>query len=340
VSYKKNVLTFEKKFLLSFPNFVEIGMFVKKNILLYKLLAHFEVVAKFQQLKKAADFLGLHQTNLSSEMRFLESFLAVKLLERKSHGVELTSKGAELYKKIQEISKEISNIPVIISDKVQNQIITIAIPSTIVNIFQKHSFLRLKALYPNIRFRVIATEHIQDKSLKDVDLCLTYNIDNFVNIDRLMSATVKFEAVMESAFATTIQQPITEDELINNYNVCIAFDLERYNQIIDEKHELFNTIDYILTTVDGQIEVLKDEKTIAFIPKFLVKYFSNVAKVPVKDIDFSLPIYFVSPRNRYKDSFVYTIYMNFVNLFKEFLYENSIENLEVKELVLPTTTPV
>ena len=81
-------------------------------------------------------------------MRFLEDFLAVKLLERKSHGFELTAKGVELYKKIQEITNEISKIPALICDKSksQDQIITIAIPNSIITLFQKYSFLKLKAL--------------------------------------------------------------------------------------------------------------------------------------------------------------------------------------------------
>ncbi len=314
-------------------------MFVRKNILLYKLLAHFEVVATYQQLKKAADFLGLHPTNLSSEMRFLENFLSVKLLERKSHGFELTTKGIELHKKIQKITNEISQIPTLIYDKNPNQIITIALPNSIVTLFQKYSFPKLKALYPNTRFRILGTDNIQDKTLKNIDLCLTYNTDNFTNIDKLLSATIKFEAVINNNFINKIQFPITEEELINNYNICITSELENYYSNIEEKENLFNKITYILPNIEGQIELLQEDKTVSFIPKFLIKYFTTITKIDIENLNLSLPLYLISPKNRYKEPLVYMIYLNFISIFKEFLNEYAIEDLEIKTLPSPISIP-
>lgn len=62
-------------------------MSVRGDILLFKLLSHYELVVEHGQLKSAAEELGLKQSNLSKEMKLLEEMVGTELLIRTSHGV-------------------------------------------------------------------------------------------------------------------------------------------------------------------------------------------------------------------------------------------------------------
>lgn len=50
-------------------------MSVRGDILLFKLLSHYELVVEHGQLKSAAEELGLKQSNLSKEMKLLEEMV-------------------------------------------------------------------------------------------------------------------------------------------------------------------------------------------------------------------------------------------------------------------------
>ena len=71
-------------------------MSVRGDILLFKLLSHYELVVEHGQLKSAAEELGLKQSNLSKEMKLLEEMVGTELLTRTSHGVRLTMTGEHI----------------------------------------------------------------------------------------------------------------------------------------------------------------------------------------------------------------------------------------------------
>ena len=55
-------------------------MSTKSNTCFFKMISHFCIVSNYKQIKKAAEILGLQQTNLSHEIQELEKILDTKLI--------------------------------------------------------------------------------------------------------------------------------------------------------------------------------------------------------------------------------------------------------------------
>ena len=64
----------------------------------------FYYVAKYGWFTKASKQANISQSSLSSNVKNLEEQLSMKLLERKSKGVELTLEGKKLYEKIKKLA--------------------------------------------------------------------------------------------------------------------------------------------------------------------------------------------------------------------------------------------
>ena len=68
----------------------------------FELYRIFVEVAKERNITKASEKLNVSQPAITKQIKNLEEQLSMKLLERKSKGVELTLEGKKLYEKISE----------------------------------------------------------------------------------------------------------------------------------------------------------------------------------------------------------------------------------------------
>jgi len=70
-------------------------------------LETFLTVARERSFSKASAKLGISQPAVTQQIKFIETYLGVKTIERKKNGIRLTSEGEELYKIASGLEKEI-----------------------------------------------------------------------------------------------------------------------------------------------------------------------------------------------------------------------------------------
>jgi DNA-binding transcriptional LysR family regulator len=70
-------------------------------------LETFLTVARERSFSKASAKLGISQPAVTQQIKFIEKYLAAKIIERKKNGIKLTKEGDELYKVAMRIEKEI-----------------------------------------------------------------------------------------------------------------------------------------------------------------------------------------------------------------------------------------
>ncbi|MCO4844553.1 MAG: LysR family transcriptional regulator [Sulfurovum sp.] len=70
-------------------------------------LETFLTVARERSFSKASAKLGISQPAVTQQIKFIEKYLACKVIERKKNGIKLTNEGEELYKVATRLEKEI-----------------------------------------------------------------------------------------------------------------------------------------------------------------------------------------------------------------------------------------
>ncbi len=70
-------------------------------------LETFLTVARERSFSKASAKLGISQPAVTQQIKFIEKYLAAKIIERKKNGIKLTTEGEELYKVASALEKHI-----------------------------------------------------------------------------------------------------------------------------------------------------------------------------------------------------------------------------------------
>jgi len=70
-------------------------------------LETFLTVSRERSFSKASAKLGISQPAVTQQIKFIEKYLACKIIERKKNGIKLTNEGEELYKIAARLEKEI-----------------------------------------------------------------------------------------------------------------------------------------------------------------------------------------------------------------------------------------
>lgn len=168
-------------------------------------LETFLTVARERSFSKASAKLGISQPAVTQQIKFIEKYLAVKVIERKKNGIKLTNEGEELYKIATKLEKEIHS-----SEK------------DILKIINKKMTFRLGASY------TIGTYVIPGQCLntigKVINNDIKLSVDSSENIvqslkDRKLDVGLIESPVMDSEL---IYREWIEDELVVVSNVPIA----------------------------------------------------------------------------------------------------------------------
>ncbi len=167
-------------------------------------LETFLTVARERSFSKASAKLGISQPAVTQQIKFIEKYLACKIIERKKNGIKLTSEGEELYKIATRLEKEINS-----SEK------------DILKIINKEMTFRLGASY-TIGTYVIPGEclNAMGKAINnDINLSIDVS-DNIVEKlkDRKLDVGLIESPIMDSEL---IYREWLEDELVIVSNVPI-----------------------------------------------------------------------------------------------------------------------
>ncbi len=172
-------------------------------------LETFLTVSRERSFSKASAKLGISQPAVTQQIKFIEKYLAAKIIERKKNGIKLTAEGEELYKIATRLEKEINS-----SEK------------DILKIINKQMTFRLGASY-TIGTYVVPGECLNamsDTINNDVNL----SIDNSDSIiaklkDRKLDVGLIESPVMDSDL---MYREWLEDELVVVSNVPIPKSLK------------------------------------------------------------------------------------------------------------------
>ncbi|BAF71345.1 LysR family transcriptional regulator [Sulfurovum sp. NBC37-1] len=150
-------------------------------------LETFLTVARERSFSKASAKLGISQPAVTQQIKFIEKYLAVKVIERKKNGIKLTPEGDELYKIATRLEKEIH-----------------AAEKDILKIINKEMTFRLGASY------TIGTYVIPGECLN----AMSQAINNDVNLSIDMSANIIEKLKERKLDVGLIESPVMDSDVI------------------------------------------------------------------------------------------------------------------------------
>ncbi len=150
-------------------------------------LETFLTVARERSFSKASAKLGISQPAVTQQIKFIEKYLACKIIERKKNGIKLTGEGEELYKIATRLEKEINN-----SEK------------DILKIINKEMTFRLGASY------TIGTYVIPGECLN----AMSEAINNDVNLSIDLSDAIVQKLKDRKLDVGLIESPVIDNDLI------------------------------------------------------------------------------------------------------------------------------
>ncbi|AIW17144.1 LysR family transcriptional regulator [Vibrio europaeus] len=158
-------------------------------------LISFAAVCKHLSITKAANELGKSKAHISRHIADLEASIGVKLLYRTTRNISLTPKGEslketalELLANLNELSYKTSTM----NDEMSGKF-TITMPSSIAASLFIDILKKLKCSFPNVSFRIIATNKVENLIEGNIDMAIrigsirdesliAHNIGTFSNI--------------------------------------------------------------------------------------------------------------------------------------------------------------
>jgi DNA-binding transcriptional LysR family regulator len=164
----------------------------------------FLTVARERSFSRASAKLGISQPAVTQQIKFIEKYLACKVIERKKNGIKLTNEGEELYKIGTRLEKEILNAE-----------------QDVLKIIKKEITFKLGASY------TIGTYIIPGQCLNTIgeaiDNSVSLDIDNSASIverlkDRKLDVGLIESAIMDNDL---IYREWIEDELVVVSNMPI-----------------------------------------------------------------------------------------------------------------------
>jgi len=150
-------------------------------------LETFLTVSRERSFSKASAKLGISQPAVTQQIKFIEKYLGVKIIERKKNGIKLTAEGDELYKIATRLEKEINS-----SEK------------DILKIINQEMTFRLGASY------TIGTYVIPGECLNE----MSETINNDVNLSIDDSETIIRQLKDRKLDVGLIESPIIDNDLI------------------------------------------------------------------------------------------------------------------------------
>ena len=150
-------------------------------------LETFLTVARERSFSKASAKLGISQPAVTQQIKFIEKYLACKVIERKKNGIKLTNEGEELYKIAARLEKEI-----------------LSSEQDILKIINKELTFRLGASF------TIGTYIIPGQCLNTIGDA----INNSVNLDIDLSDNIIEKLKDRKLDVGLIESPIIDNDLI------------------------------------------------------------------------------------------------------------------------------
>lgn len=139
----------------------------------FELYRIFVEVAKERNITKASEKLNVSQPAITKQIKNLEEQLSMKLLERKSKGVELTLEGKKLYEKIKKPIEELNTID---RQVCKEKVINIGTHNHIGSCIFGKALNKYYLKYPNVNLNLVCEETSEMmKKLQNEELDIVFS---------------------------------------------------------------------------------------------------------------------------------------------------------------------
>jgi len=206
-------------------------------------LRAFVAIADLGSFRAAADAIHLSQPALSRRIEKLEDALGVRLFERTTRIVALTTVGREFLRKARQILDDLEESLLAIQEVAATRrgIVTIGCVPSAVYYFMPRVIRRYRELYPKIRFRMI-----DDGANEVLNAVVKGEADFGINIIGMQEPEVEFHAIGKERFVVACHR---EHELASRPHVTWA-ELCSYDYMtIDKSSGNRQLLDQALTTL-------------------------------------------------------------------------------------------
>ena len=135
----------------------------------------FLTVVKEKSFSKASKKLGISQPAVTQQIKLLEEYLDVQIVDRKKNGIKLTTAGEELFKVAQKLEKHILSAEREMLRLVNKEVIFVLGASPVIGNYILPNFLNeiQEGIKNNVMLRIDNAQEITEKLLdKKVDLAL------------------------------------------------------------------------------------------------------------------------------------------------------------------------
>lgn len=268
-------------------------------------LKYFYEAAKAGNIKAASEKFSISNSAVSQAIKSLESELDLELLVHKKRFFELTEVGQKFLNKvptlihqIESFKEDLKNI-----DDEPEGTVFIGIPRSLLSIEFTDSLLKLKKLYPKLKFKIKSgvTSEIK-KNLKNEDIHFGIIIDDEEEADSFSSAEISRGKFLLIAKNDKIKLPNT------NLIVTDAKKIEVMALMHETKRRhLKSEIEFEINSWTVIKEMVKKSNLIGYVPDYVVKSDLSKKKLvtvtdPFKTFHYSIKIIWHSQRKMPKSA--------------------------------------
>jgi len=176
-------------------------------------LVEFEAVARLGSFTHAASELGVTQSAVSRQVRFLEETLGVRLFHRLHRSIDLTNEGEALYRVVAESMQKIAGVFDRLVTGTEQRELVLASTAAFSQFRLLPRLAKLKKLDPPLQLRLSTDMFTADLRHVEVDVAVRYGDGTWPDGTSTLLFDVEVFPVCSPAFLQEYGTPRTLDEL-------------------------------------------------------------------------------------------------------------------------------
>lgn len=195
----------------------------------FELYRIFVEVAKERNITKASEKLNVSQPAITKQIKNLEEQLSMKLLERKSKGVELTLEGKKLYEKIKKPIEELNTID---RQVCKEKVINIGTHNHIGSCIFGKALNKYYLKYPNVNLNLVCEETSEMmKKLQNEELDIVFSKKGNTEILNGIEYT-KLGYLHDVIIASKNSDFANKEVTLDNIGTQIIYTPRKYSQAV------------------------------------------------------------------------------------------------------------
>lgn len=303
-------------------------MSVRRNIQMMKMLSYFEQVVNNGQLKRAAEELGLKQSNLSREMKDLEILVGRPLLVRKGRGLAVTETGEKIYFRACACSQIISEVSDYIRQGVSDDMVNIRIPQSCLHLFSEY-FENFKKQYPRATCRLQTAEVTSSGQLNEIDACVVFDKGSWQNINIICEGNAGFIPVTTQKYIDKYGYPKNIEDLQKNHRMCLCEEFGNLERLKKARPSAYRCIEYQVTGTEAMISLIREKHLVSIVPVYLLKKYPDLIPLRIKDWDLKVPLQLITAPGRCKITHIHSLCGQIINFFQSVADSGGLDNLVI-----------